>query len=109
MTVCFSTRLGIILWSMVSEDWNVWWFDGFYFGVLELVPLILALVIIHWRVESPRDERTLVSGKPRGSLSAQRLLGDAPAHLYRHSGALPDVAAPWWRIPTFQQRQSDIQ
>ena len=98
-------RLSIILWSMVSDSWNVWWFDGFYFGLLELVPLILALVIIHWKVESPRDDRT--GGGRRSAASTTRLIGES-TQAYRHSSALPEVASPWWRVP-FQTRASDIQ
>ncbi len=85
VAICFSLRLAVVLWSMMSTSWATWYFDALYFGCLELVPLVVALVIIHWRVDdagSASSTAAAATAWKRPSSVTTRLLGDS--------------SRPWW-------------
>jgi hypothetical protein len=91
VAVCFTLRLAVILWSMCSTAWATWYFDALYFGCLELIPLNMALVIIHWRVDDAPSSAAASKSQPslpwvQAPTSATRLLGA--------SG--DDSSRPWW-------------
>jgi hypothetical protein len=96
VAVCFSLRLAIILWSMLSVSWATWYFDALYFGLLELLPLVVALFIIHWRVDDSAAAAATIGASP-----AHHVVADSPWRRTsptsnRITAANNDNSRPWW-------------
>jgi hypothetical protein len=95
VAICFSLRIAVIVWSMVSTSWATWYFDALYFGLLELLPLVVALFIIHWRVD---DGAAGGLGATPRAAPAHHVVADSP---WRHAppalgGGANDTSRPWW-------------
>lgn len=88
VTLFFSMRVVIIIWSIYSTAWNVWYFDALYFLGLELVPLILTLIVTHYRAAPDHDGKQQLLSRER----------DVPRPWYarpsRFSSGVPAATTP---------------